>query len=180
MNCSHRALLGPAPCWKGFLRWGLCVPVTVGAWYLYKLYPLGGLVAIGLTPFACLFLFFHGLAQVSRTIPYLRTVMRARRMGMSPVWGSSSGGFLLSDPDRGLWASDRAGGSLQAITRLHLHTDGEVHRLEIFTDDEDPAAVIGVGSPALLETVSERLQQDIAVSSAHTVRMTRGDGRSEN
>lgn len=180
MNISHYALLGPAPCWKGFLRWGLCIPVTAGSWYLYTLYPLGGLVAIGLTPFVCLFLFFHGLAQVSRTIPYLRTLLRARRMGMVPVWGSASGGFLLCDPDAGLWASDKAGGSLQAITRLHLHTDGEVHRLEIFMDsNEDPSAVVGMGNPAQLETISERLRQDIAILSPRPVLLTRGDGSSE-
>lgn len=168
MKYSHRTLLGPAPCWKGFFRWGLCIPITAGSWYLYKSYPMGGLVAIGLTPFLCLFLFFYGLAQISRTIPYARTVIRAHRMGMSPVWGSSSGGFLLSDPHTGLWASDKAGGELQSITRIHLHSDGDAHQLKIFmTDDETPAAIIGVGSPALLEATAKRLQQDIACSSGH-------------
>lgn len=181
MKISDHSLLGPAPCWRGLLKWFLCIPVAAGSWHLYKLYPVGGLVAVGLTPFACLFLFFHGFGQISRTIPYLRTILRARRMHMTPVWGSASGGFLLVDPDAGLWASDRAGGTMSVITRLNLNTDGEAHRLEIFTDKApEPTAVIGMGSPELLEAVSRRLQKDIAAVSGRAVLLTREEDEEKN
>lgn len=65
MKISDHSLLGPAPCWRGLLKWFLCIPVAAGSWHLYKLYPVGGLVAVGLTPFACLFLFSMALPDIA-------------------------------------------------------------------------------------------------------------------
>lgn len=166
----HRQL-GPAPCWKGLFRWVLCWPIAIGAWHLYLNYPVGGLLAVGLTPFVCLFLFFRGARQIGRTLPYAKTILRAKRLGMNPSWGCSRGGFLLVDPQAGLWASDRAGGSLGDIIRLLRHEDIDSYRLEIFTkkmDDEptesaeeEPFAVIGMGGTAHLNETAEHLRQDI-------------------
>ncbi len=173
MKLSERSILGPAPCWGGLFKWLVCFPIATAAWHLYMRYPVAGLVAVGLTPFACLFLFFYGLRQVVRTIPYVETIVRSRRMGINPTWGSGSGGFLLVDSLGGLWASDKAGGMLADITRLNLNTDGEAYLLEIFTHDEaEPAASIGMGSIQLLEAVSHHLQKDIRAVSGGTVLLT--------
>ena len=70
---------------------------------------------------------------------------------------------------------------MSVITRLNLNTDGEAHRLEIFTGKApEPTAVIGMGSLELLEAVSRRLQKDIAAVSGRTVLLTREEDEEKN
>lgn len=185
-------LLGPPPCMQGFLRWGLAVLASIGAWHLHQWAPIPGLVVIGLTPFLNMFLFFRGLAFMSRTIPYCKTRLCARRLGLAPAWGSATGGYLLVDESAGLWVADGIAGRFDELSVLACRSDGQAYRLEFYTEPgavppalrrargliqevapktgrSVPVASVGLGSLENLREVAHRLQSAIASRTGETL-----------
>ncbi|MEG1609957.1 MAG: hypothetical protein RR317_02100 [Bilophila sp.] len=157
-------LLGPPPCIQGFLRWGLAGLTSLGAWHLHQWAPVPGLVVIGLAPFVNMFLFFRGLSFMSRTIPYCKTRLCARRLRLTPTWGSASGGYLLVDESAGLWVADGVAGRFDELSVLAYRSDGQAFRLELYTRQ-------GANPPryrkqrGMIQTITPRDVRDIPVAS---------------
>lgn len=195
-------ILGPPPCLHGFLRWGLAVLASLGAWHLHQWAPIPGLVAIGLAPFVNMFLFFRGLAFMSRTIPYYKTRLCAGRLGLVPAWGSATGGYLLVDESAGLWIADGIAGRFDELSVLAYRTDGQAHRLELYTEPgavppalrrargliqelpsktgrSVPVASVGLGSLENLREVAHRLQCAVDSRTGNTLPLVFRDERDD-
>ncbi len=173
-------LLGPPPLFRGLFRWSMGGLFALGAWHLYLWSPMPGLVAIGVTPVVAIFLFFRGLNLVARTVPYWKTRVLVRRLGLSPTWCDTEAGYLLMDETRGLWIVNGTGGDITGIRRLHGHSDWQGHRLEIHTDDKrKPAALYGFGSAEALRDAAERFGNAYAKHTGGTLDMTFEDLRAE-
>ena len=163
-------LLGPSPCWTGLLFWAASALFACCAWWIYTLFPFWGLIVIGLTPFVCLFLFFRGLGRFSRAFNHLLTVLRARRLGLHPDWGSTCGGFLLIDETRGFWVANGKSGSLDEISRIRCHDDGHTYLLEAFVPDQDnPVFSLGVDGKSSLQTTGIHLKESACAFSGKEV-----------
>lgn len=159
MTDTRYTYLGPNPLWTGLQYWGFTVLMAAMAWEGAVRFPRAGLVLIGITPFVNLYCFFRGLTAMGQALRRLGTVRAARRLGLRPDWGCSSGGFMLLDEEQGLWAGNGKGGTLAGLGRLVRHTDGQAHYLEFWPQGaERPLARVGFGSEAELEEVALRVE----------------------
>ncbi len=157
---SIRQVLGPLPLLRGLFRWSLAVVFTAGAWHIYLLAPVPGLVAIGLAPVISIFCFFRGLNLVGRTLPYWKTRLHIRKLGMNPTWWDNQAGYFVIDEQQGLWIVNGSVGTIPGLIRLHGHSDWMGHRLELYAkDDACPTACYGFGSEKELKETAERFQK---------------------
>lgn len=158
-----RRLLGSSPCLHGLRDWLFAVLSAVAAWHVYNLFPISGLIAIGVAPFATMYFFFKGLSGMSRALPYWKTRLRAQRLGLVPTWGSAAGGFVLVDLEQGLWVANGVFGTFTALSRLACRSNGQAFRLELFLEPDDtvPAASVGLSGPEELLTAARIFQNAV-------------------
>ena len=156
-------LLGPSPFVQGVARWPLAGVLSFAAWQFHRVAPLAGLVGVGLAPFANMYLFFRGLSLMHRGILHWKTCRAARRLGLAPGWGSSGGGYLLVDEDRGMWVANGVSGTLDTLADVTCRVRDQAFVLEL-REAKDAAPVVGVGmnDAAELEAVAARLVRSAA------------------
>ncbi len=150
----------PSPFFRGLWRWVLAVLFSFGAWQIYVLAPLPGLIGVGLAPFVNMYLFFRGLGFMQRGILHWRTVRTARRLQLEPGWGASSGGYLLVDDKKGLWVGNGRAGRLSELGSLCCRVEERAFLLELRKDEDSaPLVSVGVEDEAELELVCARLAE---------------------
>lgn len=151
-------LIGPSPLARGLARWALGGVLSFAAWQFHRVAPMPGLVAVGLAPFANMYLFFRGLSLMHRGILHWKTCRAARRLGLAPDWGTSGGGYLLVDESRGVWVANGASGRLDALADVICRVRDQAFLLDLHEDkDAAPVASVGMGDAQELEAVAARL-----------------------
>ena len=110
-----------------------------------------------------MYLFFRGLSLMHRGILHWKTCRAARRLGLAPGWGSSGGGYLLVDEDRGMWVANGVSGTLDTLADVTCGIRDQAFVLEL-REAKDAAPVVGVGmnDAAELEAVAARLVRSAA------------------
>lgn len=149
--------LGPSPFLHGLGRWALAGLLSCGAWHLYLVAPLPGLIGVGLAPFANMYLFFRGFNLIQRGVPHWKTRRLAQRLHLTPDWGCAEGGYLLVDERQGVWVANGVTGRLADLAELTCKVEEQAFLLELREDGDAPLATVGVGSLQRLESVAARL-----------------------
>lgn len=151
----YKSYLGSPPIQKWFLCWFFAVIIPTGAWHLSQAFVIPGIIAVGLSPFVALFLFFYGLSAAARAKLYLLTAMKAKKLGIIPTWGSGSAGYILVDDTQHLWAANGEGGELKSINELQTDNTTLAHTISILRTNKRNL-IIGFDSPQELEEMYER------------------------
>jgi len=152
---KYHTYLGSPPLKKWILCWFFAVLIPTGAWYLSQAVVIPGIIAVGISPFVALFLFFNGLNAAARSKLFLLTAMKAKKLGIVPTWGSGSAGYILVDDTQHLWAANGEGGELKLIEELQIDSTSLAHTISILRANKINL-IIGFDSPQELEEMHER------------------------
>ncbi len=152
--------LGKTLFWAGFRLWSFALLFCFAAWEAGKHFPLVGIVLIGTAPFVALFCFFRGLTAFRRHMTATKTRRKAKELGLVPTWSIASGGFLLLDDTRGLWAGNGSGGTFNDLDRLICVNNEHSYILELWTTTSgQPQARIGLDSTIELKQTADHVQK---------------------
>jgi len=157
---KYQTFLGSPPIQKWLLCWFFAVLLPTGAWYLSQAYIIPGLIVVGISPFAALFLFYYGLNAATRAKLYLLTAKKAKKLGLIPTWGSGSGGYILVDDVHHLWAANGNGGELKDIEELQTDNTALAHTISIFQTNKQKT-IVGFDSAQELEEMHERFSASL-------------------
>lgn len=156
-------LIGPSPLAQGLARWVLGGVLSFAAWQIHTVAPLPGVIAVGLAPFANIYLFFRGLSLMHRGILHWKTCRAARRLHLAPDWGSCGGGYLLVDERRGVWVANGVSGALDALADVTCRVRDQAFLLNLHEDKTAaPVVSVGMGDAQELAAVAARLARAAA------------------
>lgn len=161
-DASLYSSLGPSPIWSGLIYWVLAIIISFISWHFYQYAPTPGLLLAGLTPFINMYLFFRGFNIFYRSILYYKTWYTAKKLNLTPSYGSFSGTFFLLDEAKGLFVANGYSNHLQNVYKLVCQETSQAFRLQIFLKNAKiPSTSIGVHDLKTLHTLAEKVQSSI-------------------